>query len=42
VVLNGAGSGTGMTYQWRRNGVAIAGATSSSYTATLAGDYTCS
>ncbi|MBD0259279.1 MAG: T9SS type A sorting domain-containing protein, partial [Cytophagales bacterium] len=40
VVLNGAGSGTGMSYQWRRNGVAIAGATGSSYTATLAGDYT--
>jgi hypothetical protein len=40
VVLNGAGSGTGMSYQWFRNGVAVAGATSSNYTATLAGDYT--
>jgi hypothetical protein len=40
VVLNGAGSGTGMSYQWFRNGVAIAGATTSSYSATLAGDYT--
>jgi len=42
VVLNGAGSGTGMSYRWLRNGVAIAGATTSSYTATLAGDYTLS
>jgi hypothetical protein len=40
VVLNGAGSGTGMSYQWFRNGVALAGATTNSYTATLAGDYT--
>jgi hypothetical protein len=39
-VLNGAGSGTGMTYQWFLNGTAIAGATSSSYTATLGGNYT--
>ncbi|MBL7954185.1 MAG: T9SS type A sorting domain-containing protein [Flavobacteriales bacterium] len=39
VVLN-ANTGTGFTYVWRRNGTAISGATSSSYTATLAGTYT--
>jgi alpha-tubulin suppressor-like RCC1 family protein len=33
-------TGSGLTYQWRRNGVAVAGATSASYTtpATVAGD----
>ena len=39
VVLNG-NTGTGLTYVWRRNGTAISGATSSSYTATEAGSYT--
>lgn len=39
VVLN-ANTGTGLTYVWRRNGTAISGAISSSYTATLAGSYT--
>lgn len=29
----------GVTYQWRKNGVNIAGATNSSYTATIAGNY---
>ncbi len=38
VVLN-ASTGTGYTYVWKRNGTAISGATSSSYTATLAGSY---
>jgi hypothetical protein len=38
VVLN-ANTGTGYTYQWRKNGVDIFGATSSSYTATSAGSY---
>lgn len=35
-----AASGEGLAYQWRRNGVAIAGATAASYTtaATVAGD----
>ncbi|MCX6273826.1 MAG: T9SS type A sorting domain-containing protein [Bacteroidetes bacterium] len=40
VVLN-ATTGTGWTYQWKKNGSSIAGATSSSYTATTAGSYTC-
>ncbi len=39
VVLN-ANTGTGLTYVWRRDGVTISGATSSSYTATLGGAYT--
>lgn len=39
VKLN-ANTGTGFAYQWKRNGQEIPGATSSSYTATQAGDYT--
>jgi plastocyanin len=39
VTLN-ANTGTGFTYVWRRNGNVIAGASSSSYLATLAGLYT--
>ncbi len=39
VVLS-ATSGTGLTYVWYRNGAAISGATSASYTATQAGSYT--
>ncbi|MBK9196645.1 MAG: hypothetical protein IPO17_17015 [Flavobacteriales bacterium] len=35
-----ANTGTGLTYVWRRDGVTISGATSSSYTATLGGAYT--
>jgi hypothetical protein len=31
--------GIGLTYQWKKNGVPINGATSSSYTATTSGDY---
>lgn len=31
----------GVTYQWRKNSVNIAGATNSSYTATVAGSYRC-
>ncbi|MCB9165276.1 MAG: T9SS type A sorting domain-containing protein [Flavobacteriales bacterium] len=39
-VLLNANTGTGYTYGWKRNGTTISGATSSSYTATLAGSYT--
>ena len=39
VVLSTA-SATGNSYVWQRNGTAISGATSSSYTATQAGSYT--
>ncbi len=39
VVLN-ANTGTGLTYQWQLGGGNIAGATLSSYTATLGGNYT--
>lgn len=39
VVLT-AQSGTGYTYQWRRNGTNITGATAPTYTATLSGNYT--
>lgn len=39
-VLLSATTGTGYTYQWRRNGSTISGATASTYTATLAGTYT--
>ncbi len=35
-------TGTGYTYQWKRNGTNIGGATSSTYNATLAGNYTVS
>jgi hypothetical protein len=38
VTLN-ANTGSGLTYQWRRNDVVITGATSSSYSATTAGSY---
>ena len=38
-VIEATHSGTGL--QWRRNGVNIAGATSSTYTATTSGVYTC-
>ncbi|MBB6611887.1 T9SS type A sorting domain-containing protein [Pontibacter sp. Tf4] len=34
-----ATTGTGLTYQWLRNGSAISNATGSTYTATTAGDY---
>ena len=36
-----ATTGTGYTYQWQVGGVNITGATSSSYTSTAAGNYTC-
>lgn len=35
-------TGTGYTYQWKRNGTNITGATSSTYNASLAGNYTVS
>ena len=39
VQLN-ANTGSGLTYQWRKDGVSISGATSNNYTATEAGTYT--
>lgn len=39
-VLLNANLVTGLTYQWKRNGVSISGATSSSYIATTSGKYT--
>jgi hypothetical protein len=41
VTLN-ANTGTGLSYQWKLNGVNISGATSSSYNATATGNYNCS
>ena len=38
VIIN-ANTGTGLTYQWRRNGVNIVGATGAAYTAATAGLY---
>jgi hypothetical protein len=38
-VLN-ANTGAGLTYQWYNNAIAISGATSASYTATMSGSYT--
>jgi glucose/arabinose dehydrogenase len=38
VVLN-ATTGSGFSYQWKKNGTPISGATASTYTATTAGDY---
>ncbi len=38
VILFG-NTATGITYQWKRNGVAIAGATTDNYTATQSGSY---
>jgi hypothetical protein len=38
VVLN-ANTGTGLSYQWYKDSVLISGATASTYTATLAGNY---
>lgn len=35
-----AGTGTGFTYTWRRDGTVISGATTNSHTAKLAGQYT--
>ncbi len=39
-VLLNANTGAGYTYKWKKNGSAITGATSPSYTATTAGNYT--
>jgi hypothetical protein len=39
-VLLNASTGTGYTYVWKKNGTAISGATSASYSATTAGSYT--
>src|SRR6185436_19303958 len=39
VTLN-ANNGTGLTYQWKKNGMAISGATSSGYVANTTGSYT--
>ena len=40
VVLN-VNVQSGVTYQWRKGGISISGATNSSYTATAAGNYRC-
>ena len=40
-VLFTADSAVGYTYQWKRNANIISGATSSSYSATVGGNYTC-
>ena len=40
VVLTAGNNANAVVYQWRKNGVNITGATSSSYTATQAGTYT--
>ena len=40
-VLLNANTGTGLTYQWQKNGVNIPGATSSTYSADTASIYTC-
>jgi hypothetical protein len=40
VLLNASSTFSGLTYQWQRNFSNISGATSSSYSATLAGSYT--
>jgi hypothetical protein len=39
--LNTGISGSGITFQWKKNGTAISGATTSSYIATAAGTYIC-
>ncbi|HKR03748.1 MAG TPA: DNRLRE domain-containing protein [Bacteroidia bacterium] len=39
VVLN-ANAGIGLTYQWKKNGISIPGATQSAYSATATGNYT--
>lgn len=38
-VILKANSGSGLTYQWLRNGATLTGATDSSYTATVSGNY---
>jgi large repetitive protein len=40
VLLTATSTYTGMTYQWKKNGVDISGATSATYSASTAGDYT--
>jgi hypothetical protein len=39
VLLTGPAPATGITYQWQRNGVDIAAATTNTYTVSTAGDY---
>jgi hypothetical protein len=39
-VLLSANTGTGLTYQWKRNGANITGETNSTYSATTSGNYT--
>ena len=40
VLLTAVTNGSGYSYQWKKNGVIISGATTSTYTATTAGAYT--
>jgi hypothetical protein len=40
-VLLSANTGTGISYQWKLNGSSISGATLATYSATAAGNYTC-
>lgn len=41
VTLNSTTAGAGLSYQWQKNGVNIAGATNSSYVVTKQGNYRC-
>jgi len=41
VVLSASATGTGIKYQWQKNASNISGATTSSYTASQAGNYSC-
>jgi hypothetical protein len=40
-VILSATASSGQTYQWRKNGIAISGAVSTTYNATTTGSYTC-
>jgi len=40
-VLLNANTGAGLTYQWKKDGLPVSGATASSYTSIAAGNFTC-